>query len=93
MATQLVSGRTQTRTHGFLPPDQEHLAIRLCSLEELMIIRTRSKVDTSEYLLQITICLFKFLPPFFLGTWLPSWKLNFPDSFAVQNSSVAIFQQ
>ena len=84
---------TQTRTHGFLPPDQEHLVIRLCCLEELMIIGTGSKVDTSEYILQITICLIKFLLFFFLGTWLPSWRLNFPDSFAVQNSSVAIFHQ
>lgn len=69
MATQLVSGRGQSRTHGFLFPELESLAIVLSCLKELLIIGIGFKlifsVPDTEHYLSLSF------PSF-------SWKHDFP---------------
>lgn len=84
------AGDHTTRTHGFLPPELEHLTMTLHCLQEQMVVRTGSGFTVSEDLPQATICLSKFILLFFLGTWLPTRRLNFPASSTFGNSNGAV---
>lgn len=70
MATQLVSGRGQSRTHGVLFPELEPLAIVLSCLKELLIIGIGFKFN-----IQCT-----WHRPLFVSLSSPSfsWKHDFP---------------